>query len=240
MSSSHLQHKPTIVLTNPVTGMSLRILTSAAESGGSRLEMEAFYAAGSAVPPPHFHPRQEERFVILEGGMRAVVGGVRVDLRNFLLAALVSLVSGSAFGQAAAPAPVLPDALAWFSPPGNPDLRAAWVLGTEKEAAPYVLRVRLAHGGRIPVHTHPDTRNSTVLSGTLYVGFGDSADDSKRVAVPAGALYVAPANVPHSLWARDGDVIYQEAGVGPTANTILVGGAGGEAGRAISESEQRR
>ena len=58
--------------------------------------------------------------------------------------------------------------------------------------------------------------------------------------VPAGALYVAPANVPHSLWARDGDVIYQEAGVGPTANTILVGGAGGEAGRAISESEQRR
>lgn len=80
MSSSHLQHKPTIVLTHPVTGMSLRILTSAVESGGALLEMEAFYPAGSAAPPPHFHPRQEERFVILAGGMRAVVGGVRRDL----------------------------------------------------------------------------------------------------------------------------------------------------------------
>ena len=122
----------------------------------------------------------------------------------------------------------------------------------EKEAAPYVLRVRLDQGGRIPVHTHPDTRNSTVLSGTLYVGFGDIADETKMVAVPAGGVYVAPAHVPHFLWARDGDVVYQEGGVGPTANIILAGEArgagglggtapaGGEAARAISESEQRR
>jgi quercetin dioxygenase-like cupin family protein len=70
----------TSVLTNPVTGMALQILQSAAGTGGALLEMEAFYPAGSAVPPPHFHPRQEERFVIVEGGMRAVVGGVRRDL----------------------------------------------------------------------------------------------------------------------------------------------------------------
>jgi quercetin dioxygenase-like cupin family protein len=80
-----------------------------------------------------------------------------------------------------------------------------------------VFRVRLAQGGKIPVHTHPDTRNSTVLSGTLYVGFGDTADETRVVAVPTGAVYVAPANVPHYLWARDGDVVYQEGGVGPTA-----------------------
>lgn len=69
-----------IVLTHPVTGMSLRILRSAEETGGELLEMEAGYPAGSAAPPPHFHPRQEERFVLLEGGMRTVVGGVRRDL----------------------------------------------------------------------------------------------------------------------------------------------------------------
>jgi quercetin dioxygenase-like cupin family protein len=144
-------------------------------------------------------------------------------LLRFLIAALVAvvalvpLVSGTAFGQAAAPAPILPDALSWFGPPGNPALRAAWVLGTEQGAAPYLLRVRLAQGGRIPVHTHPDTRNSTVLSGTLYVGFGDTADEGKMVAVPTGAVYVAPAHVAHFLWARDGDVVYQEGGVGPTA-----------------------
>lgn len=68
------------LLANPVTGMTLRILRSAEETGGELLEMEAGYPAGSSRPPAHLHPRQEERFTILEGGMRAVVGGVQRDL----------------------------------------------------------------------------------------------------------------------------------------------------------------
>jgi mannose-6-phosphate isomerase-like protein (cupin superfamily) len=84
-----------------------------------------------------------------------------------------------------------------------------------------LLRVRLKKGGRIPPHTHPDERNSTVLSGSIYVGFGQTFDESKAVAVSAGAVYVAPANVPHYIWAKDGDAEYQEAGVGPTATVIL-------------------
>lgn len=68
------------LLANPVTGMTLRILRSATETGGELLEMEAGYPAGSARPPAHLHPRQEERFVILEGRMRAEVGGVPRDL----------------------------------------------------------------------------------------------------------------------------------------------------------------
>lgn len=115
------------------------------------------------------------------------------------------------------PQPILPEALVWAGPADNPQLKAAWVLGTEHELGPYVLRVSLAQGGRILVHSHPDTRHSTVLSGTLYVGFGDEFDESTLVAIPAGGAYVAPANVPHFLQARDGDVVYQESGVGPTA-----------------------
>lgn len=119
--------------------------------------------------------------------------------------------------QSAGPEPILPETLTWFSPPGNPLLRAAWVLGAEKDPGTYVLRVELAKGGRIPLHTHPDTRYTTVLSGTLRVGFGKDTDDSDMVAVPAGAVYVVPANVPHTLSAADGDATYQEAGIGPTA-----------------------
>ncbi|MBP7149731.1 MAG: cupin domain-containing protein, partial [Acidobacteria bacterium] len=66
----------------------------------------------------------------------------------------------------------------------------------------------------------PDERNTTVISGTVYVGFGESFDETKIVAVPAGAVYVAPAGVPHYLWAKDGDVVYQEAGVGPTGTSF--------------------
>jgi quercetin dioxygenase-like cupin family protein len=115
---------------------------------------------------------------------------------------------------------VRPEALAFTSPPAIPDLRSAWVLGREDESGTYAIRVVLKAGGRVPVHTHPDTRYSTVLSGTLYVGFGEVARDAAMVAVPAGAVYVAPANVPHYLWARDGEVVYQEAGQGPTGTRI--------------------
>ena len=117
----------------------------------------------------------------------------------------------------AAPQPILPGALVWAGPPDIPQLKAAWVLGSENELGPYVLRVTLAHGGTIPVHSHPDTRHSTVLSGTLHVGFGDEFDESAMVAIPAGGVYVAPAGVPHYLQARDSDVVYQESGIGPTA-----------------------
>ena len=95
------------------------------------------------------------------------------------------------------------------------------VIGAEKDSGSYLLRVRLARGAWIPPHTHPDERSSTVLSGTLYVGFGEVADEARLVAIPAGGVYVAPANMPHYLWAKDGDVIYQESGIGPTATTPI-------------------
>jgi hypothetical protein len=36
------------------------------------------------------------------------------------------------------------------------------------------------------------------------------------VALSPGAVYVVPADTPHYVWARDGDVEYQESGFGPT------------------------
>jgi quercetin dioxygenase-like cupin family protein len=115
------------------------------------------------------------------------------------------------------PTPVLADDLKWAGPPDLPALKAAWMLGGEKDAGPYVLRVRLAEGGRVGVHTHPEDRVTSVLSGTLYVGFGTVFDETRVQAVPAGAIYLAPADQAHYVWARDGDVEYQENGFGPTA-----------------------
>jgi quercetin dioxygenase-like cupin family protein len=56
-------------------GYRLRFVTTASETGGELLEMEATYAGTGALPPEHLHPRQAERFVVLEGTMRAIVGG---------------------------------------------------------------------------------------------------------------------------------------------------------------------
>jgi len=83
-----------------------------------------------------------------------------------------------------------------------------------------LIRVKLKAGGRIPPHTHPDVRHTTVLSGTLYVGFGASFDESSLVAMPTGAVYVAPAEIPHFLMAKE-EVLYREAGMGPTKTIFL-------------------
>ena len=100
------------------------------------------------------------------------------------------LVAGGANAQALplAPRPLLPDALVWASPPDNPGVRGAWLLGGEQAAAPYVFRVVLASDARLAVHTHNDTRVTTVLTGTLYVGFGTRFDEAALIAVPAGAV----------------------------------------------------
>jgi len=90
-----------------------------------------------------------------------------------------------------------------------------------REIRTIYLRVHLAAGGRIRPHTHPDERNSTVLKGVLYVGFGRIFDESKLVAIPSGAVCVIPANVPRFVAAKDRDVIYQEAGVGVTGTMFL-------------------
>jgi quercetin dioxygenase-like cupin family protein len=56
-------------------GFRLRLIRTADETGGELLEMEASYGGGGGMPPEHLHPRQIERFEVLEGTMRAIIGG---------------------------------------------------------------------------------------------------------------------------------------------------------------------
>ena len=57
-------------------GSVLRLITTGAETDGELLEMEANYPGTGFLPPEHFHPRQDERFTVLEGSIRAIVDGV--------------------------------------------------------------------------------------------------------------------------------------------------------------------
>jgi len=129
---------------------------------------------------------------------------------------LVVITVGPAPAENTSPEPIAVRELSWISPPGIPGSRIAWVLGSERNTGLYLLRVKLDRGARIPPHRHPDERNSTVLSGTLYAGFGETFDENNLVAIPTGDVYIAPAGVSHYLYARDGDVVYQESGYGPT------------------------
>jgi quercetin dioxygenase-like cupin family protein len=147
------------------------------------------------------------------------------------LALCATFMTVLATDVASPPQVIYPELLTWSTPPPIPDLRSAWVLGSEQQTGSYAIRVVLKAGGRVPPHTHPDTRYSTVLSGVLHVGFGAKPDAAAMIAVPAGAVYVAPAGIAHHLWARDGEVVYQEAGVGPTGTTLLPASAAASSAR---------
>jgi len=151
---------------------------------------------------------------------RRPTGTRRIYRSTFIVAAMMVATLGTAnvaMADATDLVRVLPDTLKWNTPPGIPGLQAAWVLGAEAETGPYLLRVQLTAGARIAPHTHPDERQTTVLSGTVFVGTGMTFKEDRVTAMPAGSVYVIPAGVSHFIWAKDGAVEYQEAGVGPTA-----------------------
>ena len=65
---------PGQTLENPVTGERFTFTHTAATTGGELLAFELALRPGGAVPIPHVHPIQTERFKVVAGRMRFRVG----------------------------------------------------------------------------------------------------------------------------------------------------------------------
>ena len=65
---------PGQTLENPVTGERFTFTDTAATTDGELLAFELGLRPGGAVPIPHVHPIQTERFEVIEGRMRFRVG----------------------------------------------------------------------------------------------------------------------------------------------------------------------
>src|SRR4030088_298028 len=78
MTTSHDRRHPMITpgqtLENPVTGERFTFTHTAASTGGELLAFDFSLRPGGAVPIPHVHPIQTERFEVLAGRMRFRVG----------------------------------------------------------------------------------------------------------------------------------------------------------------------
>lgn len=55
-------------------GERLKFTKTSAETNGELLEMEAVYHPSSQPPPLHYHPKQEEKFEVLQGTFRVKIG----------------------------------------------------------------------------------------------------------------------------------------------------------------------
>lgn len=91
--------------------------------------------------------------------------------------------------------------------------------GTSKPG-PYTIRLKFPAGFKVAPHTHPDSREVTVLSGTWYTGYGETPEASGLKELPAGSFYTEPANVAHYVEIREPTVI-QVSGTGPSGRKFV-------------------
>jgi quercetin dioxygenase-like cupin family protein len=92
----------------------------------------------------------------------------------------------------------------------------AAILGDDTKQGLYVYRTRIPKGQRTPVHVHPDYRFVTVISGTLLVGFTPTFEEKSMTVLPVGGAWIEPVRHAHYIWAKEGDVVVQVMGFGPT------------------------
>lgn len=137
--------------------------------------------------------------------------------RPILALACAAMAASVALAQDALVSVALtPDDLEWDTERSN---HRANIAGSNETAGLYVYRTRFPEGFRNQPHYHPDDRVVTVISGTLHVAHGEEIDEAAMRAIPAGGLWTEPAGVAHYVWAKDGPVVIQVIGEGPSGTT---------------------
>ena len=134
-----------------------------------------------------------------------------------LVLALGLLLAGTAiaFAQDMRP-PINSDEVKWGPVPPNiaAGAQLAVISGDPSKEGPYVMRLKMPAGYKVPAHYHPQYENVTVLTGEFHVGMGDKLDTDKGMLLRPGGYVEAPAKMHHYAWVTS-DTIVQIAGPGP-------------------------
>ena len=128
----------------------------------------------------------------------------------------------SAAAQAEGPAGhvvTAPDAIKWVDNPSIPGAKTAVIYGDPKKSGAYIIRNKFPANTIGVAHTHPDTRQITILSVTWNFGHGENADPAKATKLPAGTFFVEPAGSPHYNFTTTEEVVIQVSGNGPSGST---------------------
>src|SRR5215203_2730894 len=136
-----------------------------------------------------------------------------------IAAALVAGTSGLAHAQDHKAHAMAADALKWGpAPPVLPKGGQMAVLaGDPVKPGPFVVRLKMPSGYKIPAHQHPSDEAVTVISGDLRFGMGDKLDEAKAEKLGPGGFVDLPKNMNHYAYAEAGEVIIQINSDGPFA-----------------------
>ena len=145
---------------------------------------------------------------------------MKTHLAVLVLTGAVLSTAAVAWAQGLKPERITPEDMRnakWTTSPSGTS--QATVVGDPSKPGLYVSISKFPAGLKTIVHTHPDDRVVTVISGTAYFGFGETFDETGVQAMPAGTVYTEPANQPHYNWAKDGELVIQVVGFGPSGTT---------------------
>src|SRR5580765_3812820 len=148
----------------------------------------------------------------------------RVAMRSFLiLSGMVTLAAVSPsgggpqlHGKVGEVGLFLPGQIKWTDGPASlpPGAKIALLEGDLSKEGPFVMRLRLPDGYRIPPHVHPKAERLTVISGTFNIGMGDKFDAKAGREMPAGTFGTWSAGMKHFVWSK-GETVVQLHGDGP-------------------------
>lgn len=139
------------------------------------------------------------------------ISGTRKALTILIAAALITTVSA----QSEKNILKTPGQLEWTQMPTLKEgAKAAIIEGDLHKPEPFTFHLKLPAGFVIPPHHHPWTEHSTVISGTLNLGFGEKADRSNTKPLPAGSVIIIQPGVNHYSWASE-ETVVQVHGTGP-------------------------
>jgi hypothetical protein len=146
----------------------------------------------------------------------------KLPIALMLIVALLGLSGAEAEDRPSEYIRVTSADIKWSSLPSMPKgAQIAVLQGNPGKPGLFTIRVKLPANYALPVHSNPDERTRTIISGTYYSAIGDKADASKLIAFPPGTVSYVPPTVWQFAETRDEEVVFQITGIGPTGIDYL-------------------
>lgn len=116
-----------------------------------------------------------------------------------------------------------PGDLKWVdAPPGLPaGAKVAVLEGDPSKEGPYTIRLKMPANYKIKPHWHPGIEHVSVISGELYMGLGETFDESKASAIPPEGFAVMQIGTRHFAFTKNRETILQLHGMGPWGITYV-------------------
>jgi pimeloyl-ACP methyl ester carboxylesterase len=107
---------------------------------------------------------------------------------------------------------------------GLPGIRTVLLYGDPAKPGPYMLEIHVPPNTAIAAHTHRDDRFATVISGTWFFGYGNTANAAVK-PLTAGGFYTEPGDAAHFAFTRSDPAVVRLTGNGPSDTSYVAASA---------------